>query len=87
VALVIARVLRVRDWRVYGAIFLWACTRQAIQSGNVTLLLTFGAALAWRRRNRPWLVECAVDAAVSLKLFLWLIVTRRFRAAIVAVPS
>ena len=89
VAFLILRLLGVRDWRVYGAVFLWTPMHQAIQSGNLTLLLALGAALAWRWRNRPWLAGCAVAIAVSLKLLLWpllfwLIATRRFRAAIVA---
>jgi hypothetical protein len=56
----------------------------------VTVLLVLAAALAWRYRDRTWAVAAAVALAVAVKIFLWplvvwLLVTRRFRAALAAV--
>jgi hypothetical protein len=55
----------------------------------VTPLLMLLAACAWRYRNQPLKVGAAVGGAIVLKLFLWplvlwLLVTRRNRAAAVA---
>jgi alpha-1,2-mannosyltransferase len=78
--------LGVRDWRCYTIAFLWVPTYSAIQTGNVTILLAAGLALLWRHRNRPGVAALITGALIALKLFLWpallwLLVTRRFRAA------
>ncbi len=44
-------VLRVRDWRCYGAAFLWGATFHAVQTGNVSIPLLLLTALAWRARE------------------------------------
>ena len=44
-------VLRVRDWRCYGAAFLWGASFHAVQTGNVTIPLLLFTALAWRARD------------------------------------
>jgi hypothetical protein len=82
------RVLDVRDWRVYGVVGLWAPAYVAVQSGNLTILLGFLVALAWRYRDRRWVPGLAIGAAVALKLFLWpllvwLLAIRRFGATAV----
>ena len=79
------RVLDVRDWRVYGVVGLWAPTYAAVQTGNLTIVLGFLVALAWRYRERRWLPGLAIGAAVALKLFLWpllvwLLAVKRYRA-------
>jgi len=79
-------VLDVRDWRVYGVAALWGSSIAALQSGNLTILLGFLVALAWRWRGRRWAPGLAIGAAVALKLFLWpllvwLLAIRRYRAA------
>lgn len=84
------RVLSVRDWRVYAMALLWFPVINAWQSANVTLLLGLLIALAWRYRSRPVLTALLTAFAVSLKPFvwplgLWLIATRRYRAAAWAV--
>jgi len=76
------RLLGVRDWRCYTIAYLWLPTYSAIQTGNVTVLLTLGLALAWRYRTRPVGAGLAVGFLLALKLFLWplgvwLLVTRR----------
>jgi hypothetical protein len=61
-----------------------------VRLGAVTPLLLLLAALAWRYRDDPLRCAAALGSAVMLKLFLWpllvwLAVTRRFRAAGVAI--
>jgi alpha-1,2-mannosyltransferase len=78
--------LGVRDWRCFMIAYLWVPTYSAIQTGNVTILLALGLALAWRYRNRTFVLALVTGFLLALKLFLWpvlvwLIATRRFRAA------
>ena len=82
--------LDVRDWRCYGAAFLWAPVLSAIQTVNLTLLLVLAAALAWRWRDRPALSGAATGLAIAAKLIsapllAWLTATRRLRAAVLSV--
>jgi glycosyl transferase family 87 len=82
--------LGVRDWRCYTMPLLWEPTYSAIQTANVTLLLTLGLALMWRFRNRVVAAAVIGGSLIALKLFLWplilwLVATRRFRAAVGAV--
>jgi alpha-1,2-mannosyltransferase len=82
-------VLGVRDWRVVTVTLLWAPFVSALQTANVTILLVFLAALAWRWRDRKVLAGVAIGLAVGLKLFLWplafwLLATRRFVSLAVA---
>ena len=79
--------LNVRDWRVYGLSLLWLPVFVGWQSGNVTLPLTLIAALVWRYRDRPVVAGLLVAVGISLKPFvwplgLWLLATRRWRAAV-----
>jgi hypothetical protein len=81
------RVLEVRDWRLYGLVFLWAPVVSAWQTANLTLLLCLGIALMWRYRDRPVVAGLMAAVVVSLKPFvwpvgLWLLATRRYRAAV-----
>ena len=86
VALVFSlRVLRVTDYRVFGAALLWVPVMLAWQLANVTLLLGLGIALIWRYRDRPVVSGILLGLLVSLKLFiwpvgLWLVATRRYVA-------
>jgi hypothetical protein len=75
----------VRDWRCYGAIFIWKPTLLAVQTANLSLLLLLATAIAWRYRERL-AGAASVGAATAAKLFLWplliwLIATRRYRLA------
>jgi hypothetical protein len=84
------RVLRVRDWRCYGAAFLSEPVFTATGIGTVSPLLLLGVAAAWRYRERALLLGALVAGLVSLKLFLWplwlwLVRTRRLAAACAAV--
>ncbi len=84
------RTLNVRDWRVYGITFLWLPVYSGWQTANVTLPLMLLVALTWRHRDRPLVAGLITAAAVSLKPFvwplgLWLLATRRWKAAACAV--
>jgi alpha-1,2-mannosyltransferase len=94
-AIVLAlRLLGVRDWRCYGLAFMSMSATTGVLIGTLSPLLALGAAVAWRYRNRAWIVGAAIAAMIVAKLFLWplaiwLLATRRFRAtaatAVVAV--
>ena len=80
------RMLGVRDWRVYGVALLWYPIVIGWQGENISVPLMFMVAAAWRFRDRPIVTGLIVAAAVSMKPFvwplaLWLLATRRFRAA------
>src|SRR5204863_2161094 len=78
----------VRDRRFYAAAFLSPAVLTALTVGTITPLLLLGLAAVWRFRDHR---GAAVPAAllIVLKLFLWpvlvwLLVTRRQRAAVEA---
>jgi Glycosyltransferase family 87 len=80
------RLLGVRDWRCYGAACASAPFVGTIAVGTLSTFLALCAALAWRYRDRRWIVAAAIVAAVATKIFLWplvvwLVATRRFRTA------
>jgi hypothetical protein len=83
------RLLGVIDWRVYGLVALWPPTLAEFQTGNLTVLLVFLVAVAWRLRVRRIAPGIAVGIAIALKLFiwplgLWLVARRRFASAATA---
>jgi hypothetical protein len=89
-ALAIPFVLGVRDWRCYGVILLWPPMWNAIQTGNMTLLLGLAAALAWRFRDARAIPAALVGVTLAAKLFLWPLVvwfaaTRRLATALLTV--
>jgi alpha-1,2-mannosyltransferase len=84
--MVTAWVVGLRDWRIYGLIVLWPASLAAIQSGNLTLILSLLVAVAWRYRDRRYVPGVAIGLAIALKLFLWpllvwLLARRSYRAA------
>ena len=85
-------ILGVRDWRCLVLVVTSPVVVHGLWFGNLTLLLLVALALAWRYRNRAWVVGIAIGTAVAAKLFVWplvvwLLLTRRFRAAAWAVSS
>lgn len=85
--LLIPRLLGVRDWRLYAALFVLLPVIGALELGQVEILLTLAAALVWRFRDRHLLAAAALGAGLAIKplmfpLLVWLVVTRRYRAAI-----
>ena len=83
------RLLGVKDWRCFGALFLLIPVQYSVRLGTLMPILMLLLALLWRYRERK--VVAAVVAAVLAvsKLFLfplliWLVVTRRFKTAAIA---
>ena len=86
------RLLGVEDWRCYGLAILTAPFVDALSIGALTPFLLVGAALTWRFRARPLIVALAAAVTGVAKVFLWpigvwLIATRRFRAAAVCLGA
>jgi Glycosyltransferase family 87 len=84
--------LRVRDWRCYTVAVASAPVLDGVLWGNLSILMLVPVALAWRYRERASIVGLAVGAAVAAKLFvwpliIWLLLTKRFRAAAWAAGS
>ena len=85
-------ILEVRDWRCLVLAVTSPVVVHGLWYGNLTVFLVLPLALAWRYRDRAPVVGIAVGAAVAAKLFVWplvvwLLLTRRFRAAAWAVGS
>ena len=86
------RIVGVLDWRCYVLAGTSPVVLHGLYWGNLTLLLMVPVALAWRYRDRATVVGLAVGAGIAAKLFLWpllvwLLLTRRFRAAAIGVAS
>jgi len=82
-------VLGVRDWRCYVTVLYWTPVVNAVHMANASLVVLFLVALAWRLRRTVWPLASALGLAVAIKLFLWplylwILATRRFRAAAAA---
>jgi hypothetical protein len=82
--------LELRDWRCYALAFVFLPTRSSIDLGTIEPLLLLAVGAAWHWRDRALRTAGAVGGAIILKLFLWplvvwLAVTRRVRAALLAV--
>ena len=83
------RIVGLRDWRCYSLGLLSPPVVYGVFFGNITLLLLLPLALAWRWRRHAVRVGLAVAALVAVKPFLlplalWLALTRRWRATVVA---
>lgn len=81
--------LGLRDWRCYALVAVYPITRSAVGLGTIGPLLLLALAAAWNWRDRLFEPAAATGAAVALKLFLWplllwLALTRRIRAALLA---
>lgn len=86
------RILGIRDWRCYAIALTSPVVVQGLYYGNLTLFLLLPLALTWRYRHRAGIAGVAVGIAVAAKLFVWplivwLLLTRRFRAAAYAFAS
>ena len=80
------RLLRVEDWRCYSVAIVSAPAINSLALGALTSFLLLGAAFAWRYRDNPAVAGIATASTAVLKLFLWplgvwLLATRRWRAA------
>ncbi len=79
-------ILGVRDWRVLAVVISSAPVITAVRLGTLTPVLILLLAVAWRWRDRRWVVGGSLALAILLKLFLWPLVvwlaaTRRWAAA------
>jgi hypothetical protein len=84
------RLLGVTDWRCIGlALVSWPFVF-GLDLGALGPLLLLGAGVMWRWRERLWPPALALASVVVAKVFpwtlgVWLLITRRFRAAALAV--
>jgi glycosyl transferase family 87 len=86
------RLLEVRDWRCYPVALLYPVTLEAFEYGAIGPLLLLLLALVWRFRDHVFVAAGGVGVSVVLKLFLWpllvwLVLTSRLRAAVLAVTT
>lgn len=80
------RLLGVRDWRCHAVVFLSVPLVAGAALGTFSPLLLLGVAAAWRYRDKTARLGLIVAMLVVAKLFLWplwlwLVYTRRFKAA------
>lgn len=79
-------VVGLRDWRCHVLAVTSPVVVHGLWFGNLTLGLVLFVALAWRYRDDAPRAGLALGAAIAAKLFVaplvvWLLLTRRFRAA------
>ena len=81
--------LGMRSSAAFGTVLLLPPVWTGTQVGSIMPFLVLGCALSWRWRDRPYLGGIAVAATAVMKIFLWplwlwLLFTRRYRAAIIS---
>jgi hypothetical protein len=86
------RLLGVRDWRCYVLVLFFPFVYESLRHGALGSFLLLLLVLLWRYRDRAVVAGAALAFDVVLKLFLWplvvwLALTRRFRAAAIAVAG
>ena len=91
-ALAALRIVGVRDWRCYGIATLSPAVLSAIQTANLTLPLLVALAAIWALRRRAVLPGLVLALTLATKLFLWpvfiwLVATRRYRAAVASAAT
>lgn len=93
VAIVAAlRLFGVEDWRCYGVALVSAPAINSLALGALTSFLLLGAAAAWRYRDHAMVAGVLVAFTAVVKVFLWplliwLLATRRWRAAAAGVGA
>ena len=80
----------VRDVRCFAVVPIWAAGWNTLEMANASAVVALLIAVCWRFRATVWRLGIALAGALSLKLFvwptlIWLLATRRFRAAGVTV--
>jgi Glycosyltransferase family 87 len=84
--------LGTRSSAAFGLVLLLPPVWTGTEVGSIMPFLVLGCALCWRWRDRPFLSGMAVAATAVLKVFLWplwlwLLFTRRYRAAAISAIS
>ena len=84
------RIVGMRDWRCYALACLSLPCIANLELGQLSAFLALGYALTWRLRDRRYLPGLLVAVMIALKflawpLLLWLLLTRRPRAALVGI--
>jgi hypothetical protein len=84
--------LGMRNPSAFGLVLLAPPVFHGLKLGGVMPFLILGCALCWRWRDRPLLTGVAVAATAILKVFLWplwlwLLFTHRYRAALISAVS
>jgi hypothetical protein len=79
-------ILGVRDWRCLVLAVTSPVVVHGLFYGNLTIVMVLLVALAWRYRDQARWAGLALGAAIAAKLFVWplvvwLLLTRRFKAA------
>jgi len=82
-------VVGLRDWRCYGACFLWPQVAGEVRVAHLTPAIALLAALAWRERETRIRGGLAIGVAIALKFFawplaVWLAASRRWIGAVLA---
>jgi hypothetical protein len=78
-----------RDPLAVPLVLLCSVTIVGLQIGSLNAVFLLGLVLAWRWRDRPWALGVLIGVLIVAKLFLapllaWLVLSRRYRAAVVA---
>jgi hypothetical protein len=86
------RILGIRDVRCYAIAIALPTTLSALQTANLTLPLLVALAAIWSLRDRAVLPGLVLALTLATKLFLWpvfiwLVATRRYRAAVASAVS
>lgn len=87
--LLAVRLAGITDLRCYLFALLAATTIRSLQVGSLNALLMLGCVVAWRYRDRAPVAGVTTAAVVVAKLFVvplgaWLLIARRWRAALIA---
>jgi alpha-1,2-mannosyltransferase len=82
--------LRVRDWRCYGIVYLWPPLLGGVSLGTLSPLLALAVAAGWRWRHSAPVLGATLTGAAVAKLFLWPLLVLfaaggRWRAGLVAI--
>ena len=85
-------IVGVRDWRCHVLAVTSPVVVHGLHFGNLTIVLVLLLACAWRFRDEARLAGLAIGIGVAAKLLVapvvvWLLLTRRFRAAAWAVGT
>lgn len=85
-------ILGVRDWRCHVLCLTSPVTVYGLAYGNLTIVMVLLLALVWRFADRARIAGLVLGIAVTAKLFVWplvvwLVLTRRFLAAVWAIGT